>query len=347
MTAREPSGGIARSGGCSERTPSCIRATVGCKLRGTCLRIGSVVITGGAGFIGRQLVGHCLRKGWRVSVVDNLCAGKLKNLEEFAGIFAFSDTDILDAMTLRRVMEEAEPELVFHLAAHHFIPFCNAHPQDTLRVNVEGTHVVLSEAARVGTHRAVLASSGSIYPSRTEPLTEDIEPAPVDVYGLSKLLMEEVAKFISATSEMACTSVRLFNVYGPYETNPHLIPDIVANLRNGSTVHLGNVHTKRDYIYVEDVAELLCLCATTARDQYSVINLGTGREYSASEILDVLSELLSRKLNIEIDETRKRAVDKLHQRADTQRLEVVTGQRPSISLDAGLRRLLEHERILS
>jgi UDP-glucose 4-epimerase len=306
----------------------------------------NVLITGGAGFIGRALVARCLQQGHRVSVVDNLCAGRMANLAAFLGEIGFYEADILDEERVGEVMAQVRPGIVFHLAAHHFIPFCNEHPHETLRVNVEGTHVVLSEAARQDARVAVVASSGAFYPSREDLLSEEIAPAPVDVYGLSKQLAEQVTQFIAITTDMNCVAARLFNTYGPYETNPHLIPHIMASLRHGPAVELGNIQTKRDYIYVEDAAELLYACAQRSRDSYTVVNVGTGVEYSAEEIVQTIGQLLGCEIAIRVDAKRVRAVDKLHQRADNRRLEALTGLRARHSLGDGLEKLLAHERFV-
>jgi UDP-glucose 4-epimerase len=242
-------------------------------------------------------------------------------------------------------MEKAQPSMVFHLAAHHFIPFCELNPSETLRVNVEGTHSVLTEAAHQNVDVAVVASSGSLYESRTDLLSEKFPAMPVDVYGLSKHLAEEVTRFAVNTTSLRCVTARLFNTYGPYETNPHLIPHIMDSLRCGPQVRLGNIHTKRDYIYVDDVAACLYQCALRAEEAYTVVNVGTGTEYSAEEIVQTIGRLLGQRIMIDVDKSRVRAIDKLHQRADTERLEKLTCMRPAHSLTDGLDKLLKHEGI--
>jgi UDP-glucose 4-epimerase len=302
-----------------------------------------VLITGGAGFIGRALVARCLEAGHTVSVIDNLCAGTRENLRPFLGSIGFHEIDVLDADAVQVVMEQARPRIVFHLAAHHYIPFCDAHPRETLRVNVEGTWVVLAAAVQAGAEVAVVASTGAFYPSREELLTEDLEAAPVDVYGLSKHMAEQVTRFVGTTTQLSCLAVRLFNTYGPHETNPHLIPHIIDSIRRGSTVALGNIHTRRDYVYVDDVADLLYRCARRAPEDYTVVNVGTGTEYSAEEIVAHIGDITGRALRIDVDDARIRQVDKLHQRADVRRLLDLTGARPEYGIVEGLQRLLEHE----
>jgi UDP-glucose 4-epimerase len=305
-----------------------------------------IVITGGAGFIGRALVGQCLQEGHRVTVIDNLCAGRIANLKPYLDHIDFCWADILDSAAIRDVIARSQPHILFHLAAHHFIPFCNEHPDETLRVNVEGTHTVLAEAARHGASMAVVASSGSLYPNQEELLSEDLAAAPVDVYGLSKQMTEEVARFVAGSTGLRCMAARLFNTYGPHETNPHLIPHIMESLRQGPVIQLGNIDTKRDYIYVADVAASLYRCAQAAIDGFSTVNIGTGAEYSAREVVQILGQLLGREITIDVDPSRLRGTDKLHQRADTSRLERLTGMRPAHSLADGLRKLLLHEGLI-
>jgi UDP-glucose 4-epimerase len=269
----------------------------------------------------------------------------MENLAPYLNRIEFFQADILDRSSVEAALAKVQPSIVFHMAAHHFIPFCDQHPCETLRVNVEGTHLVLSEAARHGVGVAVLASSGSLYPSKDDVLSEELAAAPVDIYGLSKHLAEQVAHLISSATDLSCLAARLFNTYGPHETNPHLIPHIVENLRHGSAVQLGNIHTKRDYIYVDDVAALLYSCAKNCTDPYTAVNVGTGTEYSAEEIVQTMAQILGHEITISIDASRVRPVDKLHQRADMRRLESLTGMRPAHSLIDGLRKLLVHEGI--
>jgi UDP-glucose 4-epimerase len=307
----------------------------------------AILITGGAGFIGRALIARCLEDGHAVTVIDNLHVGRIDNIQPYIDRIEFYQADILDKFVIEDVFAKSRPNVVFHLAAHHFIPFCEAHPGETLRVNVEGTYSVLHQAARHGASVAVVASSGSIYPSFDDPLPEDLGAAPVDVYGLSKHLTEMVAQFAASTTGLSCVAARLFNTYGPHESNPHLIPHIIESLRHGPEVQLGNIHTKRDYIYVEDVARILYSCAQSARERYTAVNVGTGIEYSAEEIVRILNKLLGFEIEINVDASRLRTVDKLHQRADTRKLETLIGRQHLHSMSAGLRKLLTHERIHS
>ena len=137
-------------------------------------------------------------------------------------------------------------------------------------------------------------------------------------------------------------SVRLFNTYGPYETNRHLIPEILRGLAAGPTIRLGNTHTRRDYIHVDDVADALYRSALADASQ-SVVNIGTGASHSAAEIVGILGGLVGRPVHIQTDPDRVRSIDKRDQRAAIDRLSEVIGPPGFRSLTDGLRALLMHE----
>lgn len=299
-------------------------------------------ITGGAGFIGRWLAAQCLQRHHRVTVYDNLITGRESNLEEFAGEVELIRGDILDEAALAAALLRARPQVVFHLAAHHFIPFCEAHPLETLRVNVEGTVAVLRQAAANGVKTVILASSGVVYPGVDGPLREDeVAPAVHDIYGLSKLLAEQAAEFFVSKGLLRCLALRLFNTYGPYETNPHLIPHIIRSARASGQIELGNLHTKRDYVYVEDVAGALLRCAELDGG-FTKLNVGTGCEHSAQEVVDCIAKLLGTRLEVVSTAERQRAVDKPHQVADVSKLRSLTGWQAEYTLESGLRKCLAH-----
>ena len=222
----------------------------------------NILITGGAGFIGRALVKRCLKSGHRVTVIDNLCAGKMDNLEPFLDQIDFHHMDILDGADVEKVMEQSQPTLVFHLGRASFHSLLRrAPPRDNpgqCRRNIRS----FRGSGPQGVRKAVIASTGALYRSTVAQLEESEEVAPGDVYALSKYMAEETARFIGKTTETACVAARLFNTYGPYETNPHLIPDIMSALRQGPVLRLGNVKTKRDYIMsMTSLAFFICVRA--------------------------------------------------------------------------------------
>jgi len=305
-----------------------------------------LLITGGAGFIGRWAVKQALEIGADVTVLDSFLVGPKSNLDGIKGHFKVAEGDITDRRFMARAMKEARPEIVIHLAAHHFIPFCNANPEETLRVNGEGTMAVLRAASDAGAHTALVASSGVLYPPTKEPLSEGGPIEVTDIYGLSKKLTEDIAAFFETTTGMNCPVARLFNTYGPYETNAHLIPHIMESIHRGNEIPLGNLEPKRDYIYVEDTARFI-LALSALKQKGVLCNVGAGEEYSVREVVDHISGILGRQLEITVNADRVRKTDKLHQRADMRRLLELTDEDAPIDLSAGLTALLRHEKLIA
>ncbi|MBY0425465.1 MAG: NAD(P)-dependent oxidoreductase, partial [Cytophagales bacterium] len=276
-------------------------------------------ITGGAGFIGREVTKQLLSEGKKVTVYDDFSFGREANLEEFANNsnLKIVKGKIEDYPNLFSAMKESEADVVMNLAALHFIPYCNKYPLETLRVNVEGTYSVFEAATLLQIPKIVSTSSGAIYPSTEDLLIEDQQIAkPVDVYGCSKWLNENIGEFFSNKNVSKIITVRLFNTYGPFETNEHIIPEMMKQLQNGYVLKLGNVKTKRDYIYVEDTATgFIKLSQSTPESNHTIVNLGTGLEYSAEEIVSKIQDLLEHEIVIETDPSKLRPVDKMHQTA--------------------------------
>jgi UDP-glucose 4-epimerase len=306
-----------------------------------------ILITGGAGFVGSSMAVEAIQRGHEVCVYGDLSAGRVTNLAPIDQTVRVEQGNILDQGTLTNVMREFSANSVVHLAALHYIPFCNEHPVETIRVNVDGTACVLEAARRAGVKKVVVASSGAIYSSLEEPLDEKLHaPEPSDIYGLTKLMCEDLCRLYSDKFSLPCVVMRLFNVYGHNESNPHLIPHILSEVSRRDYVELGNVDSKRDYIHVEDAASAFVSIAVSSVTT-GVFNVGTGSEHSARELVGIIGGLLGRDLKIRQNAARLRANDKMHQIARIDRLHDACGWTPRLDIRRGLEVLLRHEGLIS
>jgi UDP-glucose 4-epimerase len=304
-----------------------------------------MLVIGGAGFVGHHLVPRLLADDRDVVVIDNLSRGSMERFGPHLGDARLQVVrgDVTDAVLLRQVVAEIRPAVVFHLAALHFIPYCLAHPSETLLVNVVGTQLVLDALAPVPDARLVFASTADVYATSDGPHGEDDAIATTNVYGASKRACEELFA-IARRSDPARRIVvaRLFNVFGPGETNPHVLPDILAQVREGNVLRLGNLEPRRDYIHARDVAEALVRCGAHAGPE-TVFNVGTGVGTSVRELVAVLGEALGRTLRIEQDPARVRPVERMHLVADVGRAYRTLGWTARIGLREGLRDLVRRE----
>jgi UDP-glucose 4-epimerase len=298
------------------------------------------LVTGGCGFVGSALVRRLLAQGCEVVVVDDLSRGAPENLGPDQDQVTLVQQDVRDG--LDELFASFQPEAVFHLAALHFIPDCDADPARCLVVNVEGTRAVLAAAAALPRPAAVvLASSAAVYAPLDGPLSEQRDSlGPVDVYGYSKRWAEELAADFAARTGAAVGVARLFNVFGPGETNAHFIPSLICQLQAGESVRLGNLSSRRDYVFVEDVAEALFRLALHATGGHSAtVNVGSGRAYAGHEVVAALAGLAPDRtaLTPVTDLTRLRRVDRPLLLADPALALKLLDWAPRTSLADGLR----------
>lgn len=304
-----------------------------------------VLVTGGAGFIGSAVVDELLARyeSAQVFVLDNLFNGKQAFLAASPRL-QFVQADLRDADAVTRLMADSRPDAVLHLAALHFIPYCNEHPAETMDVNVVGTQRLLDACVRFPPRSLVAASSAAVYPIRDEANREDHAVGPTDIYGLSKYVNEHQLELYSQQTRTLCVPARFFNAIGPRETNPHVLPAILDQIKAGSTeLNLGNVEPKRDYIYVADIARAVVDLAEKNTARFRPYNVGTGSEYSVREIVACLARIIGKPLSILTDPARVRKSDRMHLVADLTRIQGEIGWRPRVGLEEGLRMLWKAE----
>ncbi len=271
-----------------------------------------ILVTGGCGFVGAPLVRNLVARGDHVVVYDNLSRGTTKSLEALADDINIIEGDVRDADSLRKALEDNRTEVIIHLAAVHFIPDCDADPEACLSTNVLGTQVALDSAQGSATVRAfVYASTVAVYQPSVEPHHESSRLAPTDVYGSSKLAGEQLVAWLGRRTGMPTGIARLSNVYGPDETNPHLIPVVISQAVRSQVLALGNLSTSRDYVFTDDVARAFSsFVDLTLMGNSAVCNVGTGVARTGQAVVAAIGQALSRELRIEMDPSRMRASDR-------------------------------------
>jgi len=289
------------------------------------------VVTGGAGFIGSNLVDALIERGDSVDVVDNLSSGKRENVHERARLHVLDIREPLDDL-----FAELRPDVCFHLAAQADVRVSVERPDYDAEVNVIGTVHVL-EAARLAGARVVFSSTGgAIYGECVEPADEASERQPLAPYGTAKLAGEEYLLTYQRLYGMANVALRFGNVFGPRQ-DPHGEAGVVAiflgRLRDGEICRIfGDGKQERDYVYVGDVVQA-ALAATEVEG--GIFNVGTGRATSVLELYDLCRKVAGSKLAAEHAPARagelQRSVLDINKAADE------LGWRPDTSLEDGLR----------
>jgi UDP-glucose 4-epimerase len=252
------------------------------------------LVTGGAGFIGSNLVDALLDRGDEVTVVDNLASGKRENLAAALSRGAgFEEADICDAERMRAVLAAGRPDIVFHLAAQIDVRKSIDDPAFDAGVNVLGTINVLEAARQTGVKRVVNTSTGGAIYGEADvvPTPEAAPPRPMAAYGQSKFCAETYCGWYERLYGLSSVILRYGNVYGPRQ-DPHGEAGVVAIfcgkvLAGETPVIYGDGRQTRDYVYVADVVAAN-LAAAAHPEAHGAYNIGTGTE---STVVDVLSAL--------------------------------------------------------
>ena len=251
------------------------------------------LVTGGAGFIGSNLVDQLLGRGHEVHVVDDLSSGKESNLADALAAGATLHTaDIRDGDAMRDLFASVQPEVVFHLAAQIDVRVSVTDPAYDARTNVEATANLLETGRLNGVRRFVFASTGGAIYGVTDvmPTPEDTEARPMAPYGTSKLCAEQYLGLYERLHGMSTVALRFGNVYGPRQDvhgEAGVIAIFCGRLRRGEDLRVfGDGEQTRDYIYVGDLVEAIATAGEG--DAIGAINLGTEEETSVLRVAELL-----------------------------------------------------------
>lgn len=254
------------------------------------------LVTGGAGFIGSNLVDALLDAGHEVVILDDLSSGKKANLTDATARGAILEVaDIRDHDAVRRIFAAHTPEWVFHLAAQMDVRVSLADPAFDARTNVEGTVNILEASRLHGVQRLVFASTGGAIYGDTDvvPTPESVECLPMSAYGQSKFCGERYLGLYQRLYGLSSVALRFGNVYGPRQ-DPHGEAGVIAifcgKLKGGERPKIfGTGEQTRDYIYVGDLVEAIIAAARSGEQE--PINLGTEEETSVLELVRILTDV--------------------------------------------------------
>lgn len=300
-----------------------------------------LLITGGAGMIGRRVTRQWRAAGGEVAVLDNLASGLPMPAEATLAV----QGDLCDSQALNTLLRDFRPDAIIHLAAVHHIPTCETRREHCLHVNVVGTEHLLAAAAQADIQRIVIASSGAVYAWQDSALRELESPlAPCDNYALSKYCNEQQLRFWCDRHQRFGRVARIFNAVGHDDPNGHLIPEVLSQLRggNGGQVRLGNLSPRRDYLHADDIARgLIALLHDPRTDvAFDTFNLCSGVEHSVEQLVRQLGLILGLQVEVEVDPARQRKVDRPSQLGDPSRTRQLLGWQPQLDFMQALQRVV-------
>ncbi len=303
-----------------------------------------VLVTGGAGFVGSNLVRRLMDTGARVTVLDDLFTGRRENLP--AEGFTFVEGSVCDASLVERLV--ADVEIVFHCAARNIV-VSTRDPRQDYETNIGGTLNVLLAARRTEARRVVYTSSTSVYGNpRYLPINEDDPLSLLTPYAVSKLAGENYCMAFHESYGLATTAVRYSNIFGPGQdpANPYcgVVAKFTEALFEGRPPQIhGDGNQTRDFTYIDDAVQATMLAAISDRAPGEVFNVGTGVETRVNDLAAILIRLIG--AQVEPVHTDRRDVDNIRRRVvNIEKTRRALRWVPEVTLEEGLRRTVEWQR---
>jgi UDP-glucose 4-epimerase len=304
-----------------------------------------VLVAGGAGFIGSHIADRLIDQDVEVTVLDNLYAGRLENLEDCSRSrkFRFVRGDVRDFKVVKRLIKDVDA--VFNDAAVVSVPRSLEEPLLANEVNVGGALNLLKASVDSGVKRYVQASSASVYGNtETLPVDESLAVNPLSPYAVAELAGENYARVFYRAYGLETVCLRYFNVYGPRQTfsaYSGAITIFLNKLSGGQRpLIFGDGEQTRDFVYVEDVVEANMLALNSAKAVGEAINIGTGVPHTINELVQRLQEKLDKKRLKPIYKSSRQG-DVRNSYASIEKAKRMLGYKPKFSLQEGINKLVE------
>jgi UDP-glucose 4-epimerase len=295
----------------------------------------SVLVTGGAGFIGSNLVGDLLASGKEVIVLDNMDTGSKSNLNDLDG-----DLEVVEASCVDASKFNLKPEAIYHLGIPSSSPMYKKNPL-LVGEAINGT-IAVFELARNAGCKVVYASSSSLYSGLTPPHREDMTIQVTDYYTEARLAIERIAELYKRLFDVPSSGMRFFSVYGPKEEAKKQYANMVTQflwemVEGKPPVIFGDGTQTRDFTYVKDVVRALRLAMNS--DYHGILNVGTGAAYSFNDVIDLINQGIGSEIKPKyVDNPIKNYVS--HTLADTSKAKTVLRFEASCKLSEGIKSLI-------
>lgn len=303
----------------------------------------SILVTGGAGFIGTNLIARLLSEGFQVTSLDNMDDYysrdlKVKNSMQHRNHnnYKFLELDLLDRAACMEAINDTYDAIV-HLAARPGVRYSIKHPDITRQINEGGTQCVISVAREKGIKKIIFASSSSIYGiNEIVPWNEDSELLPISPYAESKIVCEEMGQTFAKAQDRSFIALRFFSVYGKYARPDLAIGKFAFNIMNDIPIPLyGDGQYQRDFTYVDDIVNGILLSLHYEKKGFEAFNLGNTTTKSVMEMIRLLETNIGKKAIIDYQPVQKGDVPITY--AEISKAQQLLGYQPSTSLEEGIK----------
>ncbi len=301
------------------------------------------LVTGGAGFIGSNIVDELVRRGQEVIVLDDLSAGKEANLEAVRRKIDLRVQSITDLSAVQSACSGVD--YLIHLAARTSVPRSVQDPWDTNYVNIDGTLNVLMAARDAKVRRFVYAASSAAYgEADTLPKIESMAASPISPYGVTKYVGEIYAQVFGRNYGLENVSIRFFNVFGPRQDPSSQYSGVLSRfmlavIQGQPLVVYGDGEQSRDFTYIDNIVDESLRACEAKGASGMVFNGGTGARITLNEVLKLLEKITGKKIHAQHEP--ERTGDIRHSQADISLAERTLGYKPIVHFEEGLRRTWE------
>jgi dTDP-glucose 4,6-dehydratase len=302
----------------------------------------NIFVTGGAGFIGSALVRELLTEGSNIVIYDNFASGDRSNIEEIKDRVTLIKGDIRDPEIVNH-LKEHKIDCVFNLAAEPYIPHCYDRPKNFFEVNANGALNIMLSSKEAGVARILQYSSSEVYgTAQYVPMDEHHPTIPCSTYAVSKLAADRLCYTLYHEQDLPIIIMRQFNTYGPRETHPYIIPELITQLSNSNKLKLGNIKARRDLTYIDDSAKGAVALMKCDEAVGEVVNLGYGQDWSVEELAYIIAKLMGHdSIEIEVEDVRLRPLDVERLQCNYFKAHKLIGWDPKVGIEEGLGRTIE------
>ena len=303
----------------------------------------SILITGGCGFVGLNLIKKIKKKYNQIIVVDNESLGKKKNLNNLN--VKFYKTDISNFNSLKKIFKNNNIKCIIHLAAHTRVLESIKYPSKTFKNNIIGTFNLLLLSKEFKIRRFINASTGgAIMGNKKPPITEKMFPNPLSIYGGSKFFSEILCSVFKESYNISCISLRFSNIYGPNSFHKESAVSLfIKDILSKRKVNIyGDGEQTRDFLYIDDLIKVIARCINNQKE--GTYQLGTGKPTTINRIVFILKKNIrkKKKIKFDIEYLPKRKGEVQQTWCDISKSKKELNFYPKISIEKGIERTLKY-----